>query len=200
MPDTTLRRMTVEQFLVWEDGTDTRYELHQGVPVAMAPGVQAHQRLQMRLGRRIGNVLRGSCEAIADGGVKVSIYHDSFFVPDLLVTCEPSKPRDGFFTDPILIVEILSPSTAEHDREFKLPAYRAMPSVQEIVVMSAERLYAEVHRRIDDARWLTILHIGADASLELASVGFAVPLRELYADLGISDSQAAAASGQPNER
>lgn len=200
MPDTALRRMTVDQFLDWDDGTDTRYELYQGLPVAMAPGRQAHQRLQSRLLQRIGGGLRPGCEVVGEGGIKPSLYGDTFVIPDLLVTCAPSQPTEGYFTDPILIVEILSPSTAEADREIKLPAYRAMPSVREIVLVSSQRLYAEVHRRLDDTRWLTILHTAPDAELGLDTVGLTVALGELYADLGINDSQAVAASGQPNER
>ena len=71
MAEPAIRYMGLAEFLRWEDGTDTRYELIDGMPVAMAPPAEAHRILAMRLGSRIDAVLesRRPCNAQIDAGV-----------------------------------------------------------------------------------------------------------------------------------
>ena len=79
-------RMTLETFLAFDDGTDTRYELIEGELVAMAPPAPAHARITSRLHREIGNRLAKGCESFAGGGVARPDRPFRCFVPDLLVT------------------------------------------------------------------------------------------------------------------
>ncbi len=90
--------------------------------------------------------------------------------------------------DPLLIVEILSPGTERHDRLTKVPIYRNIDSVEEILLIDSESLYAEVLRR-DGERWITALARGGDAVLRLASVGLAVAMAELYDGIDIASGE-----------
>ena len=81
--------------------------------------------------------------------------------------------------NPVLIVEVLSPSTAAIDRQIKVPDYRRIPSVIEIVLIDSESAFAEVHRREGD-RWITEMMRGIDAALALNSVPLTILLSELY--------------------
>jgi len=134
MADPAMRRMSLDEFLWWDDGTDTRYELIDGFPVAMAPPAEAHRILAMRLGSRIDAKLavRRPCNAQIEPGVVRPDRADSYYVPDIAVTCRPNEPGRQTMLDPILIVEILSPSTERGDRRLKLPAYQTIASVSEI--------------------------------------------------------------------
>ncbi len=125
------RRMSLDEFLRWDDGTDTRYELVDGFPVAMAPPAEAHRILAMRLGLRIDTALqnRRPCNVQIEAGVLRPDRADLYYVADLAVTCRPNEPGRQAIVDPILIVEILSPSTERHDRRIKLPVYRQIESV-----------------------------------------------------------------------
>ena len=78
-----------------------------------------------------------------------------------------------------MIVEILSPGTERHDRLTKVPVYRNIDSVQEILLIDSESVYAEVLRWEGD-RWITALVRGQDAVLRLSSTDLAVPMSELY--------------------
>jgi Uma2 family endonuclease len=93
MGERAIRHMTLEEFLHWDDGTDTRYELIDGLPVAMAPPAEAHRILAMRLGSRIDAKLssRRPCNAQIEPGVVRPDRADSYYVPDIAVTCEANN-------------------------------------------------------------------------------------------------------------
>ena len=181
MAEAAIRRMTLDEFLRWDDGTDSRYELIDGFPVAMAPPAEAHRILAMRLGSRIEAKLssRRPCNAQIEPGVVRPDRADSYYVPDIAVTCEPNEPGRQAMVDPILIVEILSPSTERSDRRLKLPAYQEIQSVREIVLLDADSHHAEVYRREND-HWGIELVRGPGSALYLASVDLRVSMFELY--------------------
>jgi len=181
MSELAIRRMSLDEFLRWDDGTDTRYELVDGVPAAMAPPAEAHRILAMRLGSRIDAALqnRRPCNAQIEPGVVRPDRIASYYVPDIAVTCQPNEPGRQAMVAPILIVEILSPNTERSDRRLKLPAYQAIDSVREILLIDADSLHAELYRR-ENSHWGIELVRGAGATLFLASVELRVPMAELY--------------------
>src|SRR5215467_8903186 len=105
MAGPAISRMTLDEFLRWDDGTDTRYELIDGSPVAMAPPSEAHRILAVRLASRIDAALAGQrpCNAQIEPGVVRPDRADSYYVPDIAVTCEPNAPGRQAMVDPILI-------------------------------------------------------------------------------------------------
>jgi Uma2 family endonuclease len=186
MVEPAFRNMTLEEFLRWDDGTDTRYELIDSYPVAMAPPAEAHRILAVRLVSRIDAALAGRrpCNAQIEPGVVRPDRANSYYVPDIAVTCEPNEPGRQAMVDPILIVEILSPSTERTDRRLKLPAYQIMESVREIMLIDADSHHAELYRRQND-HWGIQLVRGAGATLFLASVEFRISMSELYEGIAI---------------
>jgi Uma2 family endonuclease len=187
MAEPAIRRMTLEEFLRWDDGTDTHYELIDGFPVAMAPPAEAHRILAVRLVSRIDAALadRRPCNAQIEPGVVRPDRADSYYVPDIAVTCEPNEPGRQAMVDPILIVEILSPSTERTDRRLKLPIYQAMESVREIMLIDADSHHAELYRREND-RWGIQLVRGTEASLVLTTVDLRISMSELYEGIAIA--------------
>jgi Uma2 family endonuclease len=173
--------MNLDEFLCWDDGTETHYELIGGFPMAMAPPAEAHRMLSMRLGSRIDAALsrRRPCNAQTEAGVIRTDRADTYFEADIAATCAPNEPGRQAIKDPFLIVEILSPNTERHDRRVKLPAYRQIDTVQEILLIASDDRYAELHRRVGD-QWLTEILRGEDAVVTLSSVEVALPLSELY--------------------
>lgn len=186
MAEPAFRLMTLDEFLRWDDGTDTRYELIDGFPVAMAPPAEAHRILAVRLVSRIDAALstRRPCNAQIEAGVVRPDRADFYFVPDIAVTCEPNEPGRQAMVDPILIVEILSPSTEREDRRLKLPAYQSIASVREILLIDADSYHAELFRREND-HWGIQLVRGAEATLLLNSVGLRVSMSELYEGIAV---------------
>jgi Uma2 family endonuclease len=143
MAERAERRMTVDEFLGWDDGTETRYELVDGVPVAMAPGMSFHGTVQVNAGAQIDRRLEGRqpCRAVVEAGIHIDA--TSFYVADVAVTCASVENTQALAT-PLLVVEVLSPSTRAHVISRKLPDYKLLPSVMEIWLLDSERRWAQI--------------------------------------------------------
>ena len=188
MAEPAVKRMSLDEFLRWDEGTDTRYELIGGFPVAMAPPAEAHSMLAVYLVSRIDAVLsaRRPCRALIEAGITRPDRADTYFVADIAATCAPIEPGRQATEDPFLIVEILSPSTERHDRRIKLPAYRQIETVQEIMLVASDDAYAEIHRRAGP-QWITEILRGGEAVLSLASVPIEIRLSNLYEGIALVD-------------
>ena len=182
--------MTLDEFLRWDDGTDTHYELIGGFAVAMAPPAEAHRILAVRLVSQIDAALarRRPCNAQIEAGVILPDRADAYFVADIAATCARNEVGKQAIEDPFLIVEILSSSTERHDRRTKLPIYRQIASVEEILFIASDGLYAELHRRAG-AQWVTEILRGGEARLALISVPVEIPLLNLYEGIALADAE-----------
>ena len=181
MSDPALRPMTLDEFLRWDDGTDTRYELIGGFPVAMAPPARAHGLIGARLVARLEEALRRRrpCSTQIKAGILHPDRSDTFFVADIAVTCAPYQPGDQSVEEPLLLIEVLSPGTERHDRRVKLPAYQRIGSLREIVLIDTDMPFAELYRRQGDF-WTVQSIQGIEALLPLASIGIDIAMAELY--------------------
>ena len=181
MADLAVKPITLEEFFRWDDGTETHYELIGGFPVAMAPPAEVHRVLAVRLVTRIDGALsaRRPCNAQVDAGVIRPDRADTYFEADIAASCAPIEIGRQAIRDPFLIVEILSPSTERRDRRVKLPAYRQMETVQEILLVASDERYAELHRRAGK-QWITEILRGNEARISLISVSVEIAIADLY--------------------
>ena len=190
MAGPAVKRMSLDEFLRWDEGTDTRYELIGGFPVAMAPPAEAHSMLAVYLVSKIDAMLsaRRPCRALIEAGITRPDRADTYFVADIAATCAPVEPGRQATEDPFLIVEILSPSTERLDHRVKLPAYRQIETVQEIMLVASDDAYAEIHRRAGP-QWITEILRGGEAVLSLASVPIEIRLSNLYEGIAFVDAE-----------
>jgi Uma2 family endonuclease len=188
MAELAMKPMTLDEFLRWDDGTETHYELIAGFPVAMAPPAEVHRVLAIRLGSRIDAALsrRRPCNAQLEAGVIRPDRADTYFEADIAATCAAIEPGRQTIKDPFPIIEILSPSTERHDRRVKLPVYRQIETVQEILLVASDDRYAELHRRAG-MQWILEILRGGEGVLALASVDIEIPLAELYDGIGLGE-------------
>lgn len=180
MPDALPPTMTLEEFLRWDDGTDQRYELIDGQPVAMTSPLTGHATLVPELARLIGNQIRRPFRVYVEVGILAHNRKDTWFQADLAVSCAPFE-NARWLRDPTLIVEVLSPSTLAHDRGLKAHEYRAIPGVQEVVLVASDRRHVQVMRRQAEG-WLILDWIG-EGTVPLESIGATLSLAELYEGL-----------------
>ena len=150
-------RMTVTEFLAWPpDPTGAVWQLIDGEPVAMAPASQTHGAIQNEIGRLLGNHLRERglpCRVITAPGVTPQVRSNwNVRVPDLAVSCRRDSLRERLLAEPVLVVEILSPSN-EAETWGAVWAYTTIPSVQEILVVRSLQVGAELLRRLPDGGW-----------------------------------------------
>jgi len=122
--------MTLDEFLRWEDGTDTRYELIRGVPVAREVQPVAHGMLVPRLCSAIHSALKTRRDYAGQVTAAIASPSDAntCYLADLIVAPMPIRWNEQLARDPILIIEVLSASTATFDRENKVPDYRGIAS------------------------------------------------------------------------
>jgi Uma2 family endonuclease len=181
-------RMTVDEFMKWDSEDGYRYELVDGEPRAMAPASTVHGFLQNELGRLIGNHLRDKapgCEVVANPGVVPRLLSEhNVRIPDLAVTCAALAAGQATLPDPILLIEILSPSN-QAETWTNVWTYTSIPSVREILVLRSDRMAAELLRRSPQGAWSDRPIAITEGELVLESVGFRVALADLYARTGL---------------
>ncbi len=181
----TFARMTVDEFLYWDprDRSRRRWQLIDGEPVAMAPTTDAHGSIQGEIAGLLRDHLlrrQSGCRVVIAPGVIPRVGASrNFRIPDLGVTCAPPS-REANLPDPILLIEILSPSN-ESETRANVWAYATIPTVQEILLVRSTRVEAELYRRRDDGSWPEgPAMLGRDDTLALATIDFTTPLLALY--------------------
>ena len=177
--------MTLDEFLGWDSGDPTGVPwqlIDGGEPAAMVPGSAAHGELRTELAALLGNRLlgRAPCRSVIGPGVvprALGAMNDR--IPDLAVTCEPPT-RDQMIHQPVLLVEILSPSN-EVETNANIWAFTTIPSVREILAIHSTRIAATLLRRGPDGNWPAgPIPLGSGDDLVLESVGMTVKLRACY--------------------
>ncbi len=177
------KRMTLAEFLEWDDGTDTHYELVRGKIVAMAPPSPAHGRIVGNLAVQIGSRLKPPCAVVGQAGIVPPGRDGEYYEADLAVTCTPEPPGTRHIVEPVLIVEILSPSTAQRDRGTKLPDYREVATVREILLVSGQERRIQRWRR-SGQEW-TVRDLIGEAELRLEAFDAAIPLAAVYENVTV---------------
>lgn len=169
--------MTLQQFLAWEARQELKYEFDGFGPVPMAGGTRSHAIVQSNLAVSIGGRLRGTTCRFFGSDLKIEVAGHIRY-PDGFVVCTPGAPRSTVVSDPVVIFEILSPSTSSVDAIVKNQEYAATPSVQRYVMLEQDRVGALVFAR-SGTDWLGHV-LTADATLALPEIGIELPLSELY--------------------
>jgi Uma2 family endonuclease len=175
-------KISVEDYLEGEKISPVKREYVYGEVYAMADTSDKHNRIALNIASKLDNHLGNStCETFI-GDIKVRISPNVYYYPDVLVSGEENPENPYFRNQPILIVEVISPSTKEIDRREKLLFYQQMPSVQEYVIVEQEKMHVEIHRRQPDGRWITYFYNDndLDEQIEFESVGLKINLEEIY--------------------
>jgi Uma2 family endonuclease len=193
MAEPARKLVTVDEFLAFEGEGDRRYELVGGEIVMMAPPLRAHGRLVARLAERLGAVLRRPCAAEVEAGILLPWSGHDFYVADLAVSCAPLTGDERWCPEPVLIAEVLSPSTAALDRGVKLVAYRRLPSVRHVLLLASDRCAVEHYARTGP--FWRLFDLGPGEVLRLEDLGMEIPLDPLYE--GLLPEATGSAASQP---
>jgi Uma2 family endonuclease len=178
----TLRMSRVE-FQRWADAQPSgRFERIDGAVVAMAPERIAHLRVKRDVLLALMRGIEASglaCEALPDGGT-VEVDDGNDYEPDAVVTCgELAAGGVTVVPDPVIVVEVLSPSTRDGDLTRKLVGYFKLPSVRHYLIFWAERPQAIHHRRRDDGMGIET-QIVTTGEIRLDPPGLSIVIEEIY--------------------
>ena len=180
---------SADDFLAWDATQTERHEFVNGDVFAMAGGEDRHASVSGNLFAALHSHLKGSRCRVYMNDVKLQVAAaNSFFYPDVFVTCSPRDAANRLVKqEPLLVVEVLSPSTAAYDRGDKFAAYRLCPTLTEYALVDIDRRAVDLFRKNTDGLW--VLHpLAGEDTLTLASVDHTLPLGELFADLEGDDA------------
>ncbi len=170
-------------YLAWEETQAGRNEYIAGEVFAMVGVRQSHNVATGNLYNVLRRELKGSSCRVFIESVKTRVEAaDCFFYPDVVVSCDPrDRLTPEYISHPLLVVEVLSDSTAAFDRGGKFAAYRKLESLHEYVLVDVAAQRIEVFRRNPENHWV-LYDFGAGDTLELASLALKLDLGELLDD------------------
>ena len=179
---------TPEEYITLErkaipDAETARSEYMNGEIIAMSGASFAHNLITYNISGELRNRLKSSgCLAFANE-MRVSIPSvKSYFYPDVGVVCEEPRFEDDVFDillNPIVVVEVLSPSTEAYDRGDKFAHYRQLQSLQEYVLVSQDKVRVDHYAR-HETQWILTDFQALDQHLSLTSIQCELPLQEIY--------------------
>lgn len=180
----TAHHYTVEEYLALEEKSEVRHEFYNGEMYAMAGGTVNHNRLT----RRVANLLENQSAL-----KKCSVYTENLRVevvrgiylpyPDVVVTCHPfdQRPDQTIIRQPRLLVEVLSKSTANHDRGFKWQRYRKMPSLWYYMLVDQYKTTIELFSRIEETdEWINTIYEQAEDVILLSRLKAELSVQAIY--------------------
>jgi Uma2 family endonuclease len=183
--------MTVEQYLALDEATDAKYEYDNGYVFMLRPpssaydehaildmagGSNAHAALCLRMGSLLDQALTDSPCMAFTSDARMQLAERRYYYPDITVACGEGPGTK--LTNPVVVIEVLSPSTEKRDRGAKFKAYKALPSVQEYMLIGSEYQAIEVHRR--EGNFWRAYHYRPGDQVELTSIGVSFSFDALY--------------------
>lgn len=172
-----VRDLTPEEYLDGELRAEVKHEYVAGQVYAMVGASRAHNTIALNLAAALRAHLRGrSCQTfVADMKVRAG---DAFFYPDVVVTGDPGDRHDYYVERPLLVVEVLSPSTEARDELDKRVAYQNLSSLEDYILVAQHKVEVRIYRRLGDG-WELETCTSADTA-RLASVGLELPVAAIY--------------------
>jgi Uma2 family endonuclease len=168
-------------FVAWENRRRARYELIDGEVRPMAGGSRAHDLVAGNLLAALHLVLRGQDCDVHGSNLKVVSPAGMVTCPDVFVRCGPLADEAIECLDPVVVFDVLSPSTPSEDLVRKRWAYQAIPTLAHLVYIDAARVAVEIATRAADGRWWSVFLDSLEEQLHLDALGIDLPLDGIYA-------------------
>ena len=188
------RRYTVAEYMALEERSEVRHHYFKGEVFAMAGGTLNHSSLILRCASQLmaATEPRG-CRVFAES-VQLMVAEGEYFTyPDVIVTCDPADlEATRVVKNPVVLVEVLSDSTAEHDRLWKLFRYQNLPSLRHYLLVSQQYQGIEWYRRTEEGKWVQSVQIAPDGCIDLPELDCTLRVADIYGSLKIplvSDSK-----------
>lgn len=177
-------KFTPSEYLAMEEVADYKSEFYAGEIFAMTGGTADHSTVAVNLTIQLGNRLASSPCRVFNSDMRLHIQKSGLYTyPDVMVICGKLKfleRRDDTLVNPLLIIEVLSKSTRDYDRGAKFDFYKGLDSLREYVLAESEAPRVECYRRGVGNQWLIETYDGLDAVARLESLGYDLPLRQVY--------------------
>ena len=175
--------LTPEEYLAWERKSDTKHEYLGGEIIAMSGASRAHSLIVTNISGELYIQLKGETCEVHTNDIRVRTSPEiSYFYPDILVVCGEPRFEDNTFDtllNPIVLVEVLSPSTEAYDRGEKFEHYQQLTSLREYILVSQDEVRVEHHRR-QRTEWQPTEFRSLEDVLSLTSIDCELSLDDVY--------------------
>ena len=188
----TPERLTVEEYLAWEENNFEKHEYIDGEVRCMAGANHRHNRIMMNSAIAIGRQLDDSPCSMLSSDMRVKVGAARYVYPDLSVICDEvmfERDNEMELLNPVLVVEVTSPSSIEYDRGDKRDFYFDVPSVQSYLVIDQHRVYADLYSRAEGG-WLIEAFSALDDVIPLEFINCELPLTQVYRGIDMGEAQA----------
>ena len=176
----------IGSFLEWEELQPERWERVGGVVRMMTGGTLAHDYIGNNIKEQLRRRLRGGRCTRHGSDLKIVTPHEDVLYPDVFVRCGTMEPGTVAVRDPIVIFEVLSTSTAQHDLTRKRLAYKTIPSLKVIVYVAQDRARLDIVRRQADGRWDDDEPVlGLEGELMLPEISVTLGMAGIYEDVEV---------------
>ncbi len=183
-------RYTEEQYLAWEVDATEKSEYVDGEIRAMSGGTEPHASIPMNIGSELRTALRGRGCRVLSSDMKIWTA-GAFYYPDLSVVCGTSLYRNGnkhVITNPLVVVEVLSPSTEPKDRGEKFIRYLQIETLRSYLLVAQTEARVELFERGENGNWIYSMVTGLENALEIPSLGVTLALSEIYDQVEFADT------------
>jgi Uma2 family endonuclease len=178
-----LPMLTEEEYLALERNSEARHEYFRGVAYAMAGAKISYKAIKSNTEVRIGMQLLESVCRIYSSDQKVRTSGGLYAYPDILSVCgkgELYQDNLEVIINPLVLIEILSPSTAAYDRGLKFEQYKTISSLKEYLLIAQDRRFVEHYTRQANGGWTKIEYLDAGSIIQLVSVGCTLRVGDIY--------------------
>jgi Uma2 family endonuclease len=178
------KRLDIDAFLAFAAGREGKWELYEGRAVAMSPERWRHGFVKMEAAFALREAIRRAgldCGAFVDS-ITIRIRDDRAFRPDAGVVCPPPPPDAIVIDNPIIVVEVLSPTTADLDHGVKLQGYFSLGSLEHYLILDADRRIVIHHTRGEGDQIVT--RFASEGTLSLKPPGIEVQVEDLFGPPG----------------
>ena len=174
-------RWTVERYLEMERYSTVKHEFVDGQLYAMAGGARLHSAIGVNTVALLQRLVEGKPCQVYNSAMKLRLNPKVYVYPDAAVSCDErdSANEDESIEHPLLVVEVLSDTTAAYDRGGKFDLYRTTDALREYVLVDTHRIGIEVYRRDDSNAWV-VRQYGPGEMVAFDSIAGAVAIEELY--------------------
>lgn len=176
-------RLTEEQYLALERAAEFRSEFVDGEMFAMSGGSMRHSQLERNILSALDAVLIDTECQVFTSNFRVRVSERMYTYPDVSVVCGEPVLADGYqdtLINPIVIFEVLSPSTELYDRGLKFQYYRTVPSLKEYILVDQNHTRVEQYVRGDGDTWVFRDYQRLDEELVLQSIKVTLPMERIY--------------------
>jgi len=186
MAEPAQKLLTYADYMRLVEETGVKHEYVDGVVYAMSGGTVAHAILGSTVQRAVGNLVAGRPCRVHSSDQRIRVPGSGrAFYPDAAVTCgriETDGEDADAIVNPVLVVEVLSPTTERHDTVFKLAEYRSIPSVRAVLLVRSDRVEVQRWRKDEAGDWGMTVH-GRGEHIPLPGLDARLSVDELYADV-----------------